>query len=96
MEYEVLYTQSAFRHGFTEKDIQWAFKTQRYDALLESREPFDVYLLIGFSAKALVLEVMYNKTSDGKIKVFHAMKCRACYMPLVSLIVKKESERSKA
>ena len=96
MEFKVTYAESAFRHGFTEEDIQWAFKTQRYDALLESREPSDVYLLIGFSMNAKVLEVFYIKTADGCIKVFHTMKCRAQYLPLLSLPLETEPERSQA
>jgi hypothetical protein len=95
VELEVTYAESAFRHGFTESDIEWAFKTLRYDALLECREPFDVYLLIGFSTNASIIEVMYNKTEDG-IKVFHAMKCRSQYLPLISLPTEQELEGSQA
>ena len=96
MELEVTYSESAFRHGLAEEDIQWALKTQRYDALLESREPSDIYLLIGFSTKASLIEVMYNKTFGGRIKVFHAMKCRPQYLPLISLPEETETERSQA
>jgi len=94
MDFEITFAASSFRHGFTEEDVRWALKTQRYDALLEPREPSDVYLLIGFSTKATLLEVMYNKVADGNVVVFHVMKCRAQYLPLISLPIETEPERS--
>ena len=32
---DIKFSKSAFKHGVTEADIHWAFKTIKYDAILE-------------------------------------------------------------
>ena len=81
MDFEIKYSSSAFKHGFTEADILWAFKTVEYDAMLE--EYADKYLLIGFDKSANLIEILYNVIDDNTILVFHAMKCRSAFISLI-------------
>ena len=78
---EFVFKPSAFKHGFSEADIYWAFSTARYDLPVEGDE--DKRLLIGFSIAGNPLEIMYNELDDGRINVFHAMKCRRAYHALL-------------
>jgi len=81
MNFEIRYSNSAFKHGITETDILWAFKTIQYDAVLE--EFTDKYLLIGFDKNANLIEILYNIVDDNVILVFHAMKCRSAFVALL-------------
>jgi hypothetical protein len=81
MTFEIRYSRSAFKHGLTEDDIIWAFKTMEYDAVLE--EYADKHLLIGFDMNANLIEILYNVVDDNTILVFHAMKCRAAFIALL-------------
>jgi hypothetical protein len=81
MNFEIRYSNSAFKHGITEADILWAFKTIQYDAVLE--EFTDKYLLIGFDKNANLIEILYNIVDDNVILVFHAMKCRSAFVALL-------------
>ena len=38
MDIEIKFSESAFKHGVNEADIRWAFKTIKYDAILEEEE----------------------------------------------------------
>jgi hypothetical protein len=82
MNLEIRYSKSAFKHGITEADILWAFKTMEYDAALE--EHADKYLLIGFDRTANLIEILYNVIDDSTILVFHAMKCRPAFIALLN------------
>ena len=81
MTFEIRYSNSAFKHGITEADILWAFKTIQYDAILE--EFTDKYLLIGFDKNANLIEILYNIVYDNVVLVFHAMKCRPAFIALL-------------
>jgi len=81
MDFEIKYSNSAFKHGVSEADILWAFKTLEYDGALE--EYVDKHLLIGFDKNANLIEVMYNVIDDNAVLVFHAMKCRPAYIALL-------------
>ncbi len=81
INFEIKYSSSAFKHGITEDDILWAFKTIQYDAVLE--EYADKYLLIGFDKNANLIEILYNVVDDNEILVFHAMKCRSAFIALL-------------
>ena len=74
MALEIVYKQSAFKHGVTGPDILWAFNTAKYDRLVEGFD--NKYLLIGFNTRGNLLEVMYNDLGEDKVSVFHAMPCR--------------------
>jgi hypothetical protein len=77
MDSGIEFSQSAFKHGVTEEDIRYAFAHRVFDHPVED-EP-EKYLLIGFDANANFLEILYNFIEDGKINVFHAMKCRKAW-----------------
>ncbi|MDR0851241.1 MAG: hypothetical protein LBN36_01975 [Clostridiales Family XIII bacterium] len=78
------YNPSAFRHGCTEDDINKAFETFCYDGDIVPEEGVeDKYLLIGLDINANLIEVMYNVIDENTVNVFHAMKCRKIYIPLV-------------
>jgi len=49
MALEIVCKQSAFKHGFTEADIFWAFNTAKYDRLVEGFD--NKYLLLGFNTR---------------------------------------------
>jgi len=82
MEPDIECKPSAFKHGVTEADINWAFTTARYDLPVEGDE--DKRLLIGFDYAGNPIEILYNELDDGRINVFHAMPCRSIYIPLLN------------
>jgi hypothetical protein len=79
------FSESAFRHGVTEDDIRWAFRTIKYDAILEEAGWIDKHLLIGFDRSANLIEILYNDLDENTVRVFHAMKCRNTYKTLFNL-----------
>ena len=79
MEKWIVYNKSAFKHGFTEADIEWAFLHPICNGLLEDYS--NKYLLIGFDTRANLIEVMYNRICEEKVNVFHVMKCRKGLLP---------------
>jgi hypothetical protein len=81
MALEIVYKQSAFKHGVTESDILWAFNTAKYDCLIEGFD--NKYLLLGFSTHGSLLEVMYNDLGEDRVSVFHAMSCRNALLLLL-------------
>ncbi|MDR0442374.1 MAG: hypothetical protein LBH44_03090 [Treponema sp.] len=78
-EFGIIYNQSAFKHGFTKADIEWAFLHPIRNGLLEDYE--NKYLLIGFNTHGNPIEVLYNRIDDERVNVFHAMKCRKEFLP---------------
>jgi hypothetical protein len=83
----IRFSQSAFKHGITEADIRMAFDTARYDEILDEYDEGEdldgKYLLIGFDRKANLLEILYNIIDENTVNVFHAMKCRNIFLPLL-------------
>ena len=74
----IIYNKSAFKHGITEADIEWAFLHPIRNGLLEDYE--NKYLLIGFDKRSNPIEIMYNRIDEEKVNVFHAMKCRKGFL----------------
>ena len=70
----IQFVSSAFLHGCTQDDIEWAIETKIYDGLLKGED--DIFAIIGFNTVANPIEVFYNIIDDDKIKVFHAMPLR--------------------
>jgi len=70
----ILYAQSAFKHGYTQEDIERAIETRIYEDLLKGED--EIYLIIGFDTAANPIEVFYNIIDDDTIRVFHAMALR--------------------
>ena len=81
MEVIVKCVPSAFKHGVTEANIRHAILNWKYDDIFED-EP-EKHLLIGFDSNANLLEIMYNVIDEQSLKVFHAMKCRDAFLPLL-------------
>ena len=79
MDDGIIYNKSAFKHGFTEADVEWAFMHPICNGLLEDYE--NKYLLIGFDTRGNPIEVMYNRIDGDRVNVFHAMKCRRDLLP---------------
>jgi hypothetical protein len=72
MDVIIKFSESAFRHGVTEDDIRCAFKTIKYDAILEEVGCIDKHLLIGFDRSANPIEILYNDLDEDTVLVFHA------------------------
>jgi uncharacterized DUF497 family protein len=87
MDIALKFSKSALKHGVTEIDIRMAFDNVLYDERLDEsdgEEESDArYLLIGFDRNANPLEILYNVIDENTLKVFHAMKCRGIYFPLI-------------
>jgi hypothetical protein len=81
MDTEIEFNQAAFKHGVSEADIRHAITTARYDRMMEGFD--DKVLLLGFNTKGNPLEVVYRKVGANGMYVFHAMKCRNTYLPLL-------------
>ena len=84
MDIAIEFNCAAFKHGVSEADIQMAFDTAKYDGLLDEDDPDaeNKYVLIGFDRKANLIEV-FNVIADDRLRVFHAMKCRAAFIQLL-------------
>jgi hypothetical protein len=52
MDVIIKYAKSAFKHGYTDADVRWAFKTKKYDAVFEEEGTMDKHLIIGFDRNA--------------------------------------------
>lgn len=80
--FEVIeYNKSAFKHDISEEDIRWAFFHYRYDGPIENMD--NKYLRIGFDRGGNLLEIMYNEIDEHNVNIFHSMKCRSIYFPLL-------------
>ncbi len=74
MQAGIEFSRAAFKHRVTEIDIRWAFEHWLLDQPVSGEN--NKYLLIGFDRNGNLLEILYNVIADGRINVFHAMKCR--------------------
>ena len=87
MDVVIKFSKSAFKHKVTKADICMAFDKVLYDERLDESDGKDDldarYLLIGFDRNANPLEVLYNVIDENTLKVFHAMRCRNIYLPLI-------------
>jgi hypothetical protein len=70
----LVFNPAAFKHGFTEQDIESAMTSALVDELIERFD--NKYLIIGFDMKCNLIEVMYNLIGEDIANIFHAMKCR--------------------
>jgi uncharacterized DUF497 family protein len=77
MDWNIVFKESAFKHGYTEEDIYQVIQNRLYDNLLD--EGSNRYLLIGSDHNGNLVEVMYNILDNGKVRIFHAMKCHKAY-----------------
>ncbi|MDR0443511.1 MAG: hypothetical protein LBH44_08910 [Treponema sp.] len=74
---------SAFKHGITEADIQFAFDHKLFDYPIARQEGKN--LLIGMDRHLNPVEILYNEIDDNTVNVFHAMKCRKAWRNLAKL-----------
>jgi len=72
----------AFDHKITEDSIRQAVMNTVYDDILD--EFADKHLLLGFDNSGMLLEIMYNIIDEQSINIFHAMRCRKCYLHLLN------------
>jgi len=79
---EIEFHQSAFWHGIGEEDIRRAFFDCRYDGPVEDID--NKFIRLGFDRHGRLLEIMYNEIDEQTVNVFHAMKCRRIYIPLLA------------
>jgi uncharacterized DUF497 family protein len=84
MDNEILFVQSAFKHGISKADIYCAFDTFIFEDPVDDGTD-NKFLLIGFDANGNPLEVMYNRIGSETVKVFHAMKCRRALIDQLGL-----------
>ena len=73
----LVFTESAFSHGFTAEDIYHVMTYPLVDRLMEKHA--NKYLVLGFDLKGNLLEIMYNLADEETANVFHAMRCRKKY-----------------
>jgi hypothetical protein len=75
---KIYFNPSAFKHGFTQKDILKAIESKIYEGSVEGYE--NKYAIIGFDSKGNLLEILYNMIDNENINIFHAMKCRNSFI----------------
>jgi hypothetical protein len=81
MDIAIEFNSSAFKHGFNEADIRWAFDTAIYDGWFNEGkgQHKDKYLLIGFARNGVHREILYNYIDNDSVNVYHAMECRSIF-----------------
>jgi hypothetical protein len=77
------FNQAAFKHDITEERICCALKKPEYEGPLEDDR--DKYIVLGFDNSGNLLEIMYNRIDEETINVFHAMRCRSIFYPLLDV-----------
>jgi len=82
MDDGIKFNKSAFKHGVSAASIHHALNYPRYEGPIEDDE--DKYIVLGFDAAGNLLEILYNYEDDNTVSVFHAMKCRSMYFPLLN------------
>jgi hypothetical protein len=70
----IQYHKTAFRHGVSKADIEWAIKTTIFERPKEGMD--DTFLAVGYSRAGNPLELGYREFDDGSYFVFHAMACQ--------------------
>lgn len=67
---EVAFTDSAFRHGYTEEDF-YEVIAGRSIKVRSQRGLDDVYELLGPNQAGAYLHIVYRVLQDGRFRVFH-------------------------
>jgi hypothetical protein len=83
MEPAIEFNDAAFKHGVSEADIRWAFKTFVLEEPVDGED--NKFLLIGFDLAGNPLEILFNQIDMETVNVFHAMKCRKEWRNLANL-----------
>ena len=79
----VEFTESAFRHKISKRDIKHALKTKVLDVPLIHYPQKNA--IIGFDRAGNPLEILYNEIDDFRIEIFHAMKARKTFLARLGL-----------
>jgi hypothetical protein len=82
MEIIIKCVPSAFKHGISESNIRHAILNWQYDDTFENDS--EKHLLLGFDNNGNLLEILYNIIDENNVRVFHAMKCRNVFKPLLN------------
>jgi uncharacterized DUF497 family protein len=83
MDLTITFSKSASKHHIEHADVEWAFRTKKYDAVLEDEHLNGEHLLLGFSRNASLLEIVYRPIDEDTVKVIHAMRCQPKYYGLL-------------
>jgi hypothetical protein len=67
---EVLFTNSAFRHGFTRQDF-YELLAGEYLKIRSQRGLDEIYELLGRNLSGAYLHVVYRVLPDRRLRVFH-------------------------
>jgi len=67
---EVVFTDSAFRHGYTNQDY-YELLAEEYLKIRSQRGLDDVYELLGRNLSGAYLHVIYRVFPDHRVRVFH-------------------------
>jgi len=70
----LVFNPAAFKHGYTEVDVEAALSTALIDELIDGFD--NKYLVVGFDMNSNLTEVMYNLVDENIANIFHVMKCR--------------------
>ena len=81
MDKNIKFNPAAFKHGISEANIRHVLNDPKYEGPLEEFE--NKYIVVGFDNSRNLLEILYNRIDDESINVFHAMKCRNIFLPLL-------------
>ena len=60
----MIFNTTAFKHGATERDIEYAMAAPLVDRLMDKY--INKYMIIGFDLKGNLLEIMYNLVDEAK------------------------------
>ncbi len=67
---DVIFSASAFRHGYVEQDFYELLAT-KYSKIKSQRGIDDVYELLGRNLSGAYLHVIYRVLPDRRLRVFH-------------------------
>jgi hypothetical protein len=67
---EVLFADSAFRHGYTKQDF-YELLAEEYLKIRSQRGLDEVYELLGRNLSGAYLHVVYRVLPDRRLRVFH-------------------------
>jgi hypothetical protein len=84
MYISITFNPAAFKHGISKADIRLAILNALYDDVLDGMD--DKHLVLGFGSNGILLEILYNIINEDAVNVFHAMKCRDIFLPLLKNI----------